>query len=202
MSDDHGPESRRRVPEASALILQIDRSIEGSPQCFPAIVRNLVDGVVTLEINNLWAFPNWETLKGRGGCLKLHSGNGGVTDLQGTVTWSGYTALDLDRGQLHLGLKLADPSSAQKLLSSYLPHITEDIKSLWERWDQAREAPEPAALSAKTSFAAMSLLTSGLALQLVWPQPYKLFAWVLWLFGTLLVGGQTLHFWKCHKASR
>ena len=112
--------------------------------------------------------------------------------------------LDQDHGQLHLGLKLADPAAAKMLLFEHLPYITADIKSLWDRWDQARQAPEPTAFSfsIRIGLAALTLLISGVALQLLWPKPYKLLGWLLWLFGTLLVGGQAWHFWRCRRASR
>jgi hypothetical protein len=199
MPDGQSPETGSIIPEPSALVLQIDCPLDGSPLRFPAMVRNLMGGVVTLEVSNPWTSLNWAALKGRGGRLCLRSEDGENTELQGTVTWTGYTGLDQD--QLHLGLKLDDPASGQKLVSDHIPHVTADIKSLWDRWDQARQTPERT-VSTRTGFAAMSLLLAGVALQLVWPQPYKLFGWLLWLLGTLLVGEQTVHFWRGRKASR
>jgi hypothetical protein len=204
MPDGYSFETGNRAPESPALILQIGRPMDGTPLRFPAVVRNLVEGVVTLEVEVFWMILNWENLKGRTGSLHLLSDTGIVTELQGSVTWATYTVLDQDHGQLHLGLKLADPAAAKMLLSEHLPYITPDIKSFWDRWDQARQAPEPAAFSFSTriGLAALTLLISGVAVQLMLPKPYKLLGWLLWVFGTLLVGGQTLHFWRCRRASR
>jgi len=204
MPDGYRFETDNLAPERPALILQIGNPMDGIPLRFPAVVRNLVEGVVTMEVEDPWTTLNWETLKGRTGSLHLLSDTGLVTELQGSVTSATYTVLDQDHGQLHLGLKLADPAAAKMLLFEHLPYITADIKSLWGRWDQARQAPEPAAFSFSTriGLVALILLLSGVALQLMWPKPCKLLGWLLWLFGTLLIGGQTLHFWRSRRASR
>ena len=203
MPDGYRFEPGKRAPESPALILQIGSPMDGIPLRFPAVVRNLVEEVVTLEVEDPRTILNWETLKGRTGSLHLLSDTGQVTELQGSVTWATYKVLDQDHGQLHLGLKLADPA-AKMLLSEHLPYITADIMSLWDRWDQARQAPEPAgfSFSPMIGLAALTLLISGVALQFMWPKPYKLLGWLLWLFGTLLVGWQTLHRWRCRRASR
>jgi len=203
MPDGYSFETGNRAPKSPALILQIGSPMDGIPLRFPAVVRNLVEEVVTLEVEDPWTILNWETLKGRPGSLHLQSDTGIVTELQGSVTWATYKVLDQDHGQLNLGLKLADPA-AKMLLSEHLPYITADIMSLWDRWDQARQAPEPAGFSFSTmiGLAALPLLISGVVLQFMWPKPYKLLGWLLWLFGTLLVGGQIFHFWRCRRASR
>jgi len=203
MTDGYSFETSNRAPKSPALILQIGSPMDGIPIRFPAVVRNLVEEVVTLEVEDPWTILNWETLKGRAGSLHLQSDTGIVTELQGSVTWATYKVLNQDHGQLHLGLKLADPAD-KMLLSEHLPYITADIMSLWDRWDQARQAPEPAGFSFSTwiGLAGLTLLVSGVALQFMLPKPYKLFGWLLWLFGTLLVGGQILHFWRCRRASR
>jgi len=203
MPDGYRFETGKIAPKSPALILEIGRPIDGIPLRFPAVVRNLAEGVVTLEVEDPWTILNWETLKGRTGGLHLQSDTGIVTELQGSVTWATYEVLDQDHGQLHLGLKLADPA-AKMLLSEHLPYITADTISLWDRWDQVRQAPEPAGFSFSTwiGLAGLTLLISGVALQFMWPKPYKLFGWLSWLFGTLMVGWQSLHFWRCRRASR
>ena len=204
MPDGYSFETGNRAPESPALILQIGHPMDGTPLRFPAVVRNLVEGMVTLEVEDPWTLLNWETLKGRTGSLHLLSDTGIVTELQGSVTWATYTVLDQDHGQFHLGLKLADPAAAKMLLSEHLPYITADIKSLWDRWDQARQVPELAAFSfsSRIGLAASILLICGVAQQLMWPKPYKLLGCLLWIFGTLLVGGETSYFWRCLRASR
>ncbi len=204
MPDDSHPENWGMAAESSAMILQIDRPGAEGGLKFPAMIRNLAGGVVTLEINNPWTIMNWETLKGLKGCLRLQSsGTGEPTEIRGTVTRARYTVQDQDSGQLDLDLKLTGPDqSVQELLFEHITQTSDDIKGLWNRWEQTRQTPDPASLSQKTGFTALALLLGGVALQVVGPHTFKLFGWVLWLFGTLMVAGQTLRFWKSRKASR
>ena len=203
MPDGGQPGNRSRTPESPVMILQIDgRGDEQSLQ-FSAVIRNLGAGLATLEVTNPWTIMNWETLKGRKGCLRLLSPETGKsTKIQGTVAWARYTVQDQENGHLNLGLKLADPDQlAQKLLFEHITHSSADIKGLWDRWDQARQSPQSGPLSIKMGFAATALLLGALAMQFAGPKGFKLFGWVLWFCGTLVVANQALRFWKDRKAS-
>ncbi len=203
MLDGRHLETGSAGPGSSAVILQIDPPGGGSPLKFPAVVRNLAIGVVTLEVNNPWIILNWNTLKGQGGCLRVPSGSEEFADLRGTVTWARYYVQGQDSGHLRLGMVLGAPDqTARRLLVRHISHTAEDIKGLWERWDLARPTPGPEAFSAKIGFAALALLFAGVSLQMAEPKGYKLVGWVLWFFGTLVVGGQTLRFWRSRNASR
>jgi hypothetical protein len=184
------------------LILQIQHPDDERPLQFPVVIRNLAAGVVTLELKNPWFNLNWKTLKGLGVCLRLLSaGTDEVTDIRGTVTWA-KPALQ-GSSNLSLGLELATPTPAtHKLLSGHIPHTSDDIKGLWDRWDEARQSSSAAAISTKIGYAAVALLAVGLVLQLAEPRTYKLFGWGLWFIGTLAVAGQTLQYWKNRKATR
>jgi hypothetical protein len=144
-----------------------------------------------------------ESLKGQQGCLRLTTpGSHELTDIRGTVTWARYSIQG--GGYLSLGLKLASPTrSVKKLLTERIYHSADDIKGLWDRWDQNRQVSnQVGAFSAKMGFVAGALLLGGLGVQLLAPKEYQLFGWILWLFGTLVVASQAMHFWKNHKASR
>ena len=195
MSIGSHPEAGRPAREPSGLIVQIQRSGDEKPLQFPAIIRNLAGGIVTLEVNNPWINLNWENLKGQGICLRLlAAGSDEVTDLRGTVTWARQTTQDGDR--LNLGLKLSNSTaSARKLLTDNIPH-TEDIKGLWDRWEESRHLSNSASLSTKIGYTAVALLAAGLALQLMEPKAYKLLGWGLWFLGTMAVARQTLQYWR------
>jgi len=185
------------------LILQIKRPGDDRPLQFPAKILNLSGGVVTLEVKNPWISLQWDTLKGQKGCLLLLSaGTEEVTDIRGTVAWARQTAQGADN--LSLGLELASSSlTAQKQLIEHIPHTSDDIKGLWDRWEEAQQSSAASGtISTKIGYTAVVLLTAGLALQLAEPQGYKLFGWGLWFLGTLAVAGQTLHYWRNRKAAR
>jgi hypothetical protein len=163
-----------------AMILQIDRPGEETPLQFPAVVRNLVAGVATLEVNNPWTILDWETLKGQEGRLRLLTENGKVTDLQATINWARYRVQGQDSGDLNLSLQLTDPGpAAQKLLAEYIPHTSKDIKGFWNQWDQAQvsRAPKTPPVT-KIVLAVLALLLVGLALQLTGATGVKLWGWL------------------------
>lgn len=199
------PENGRKAGGSGSLILQLDVPGNEAPLQLPALIRNLGGGLVTLEVKNPWTVLCWETLKGQTGCLKMPSAESPeVTEIEGTVSWARYTVLDQDSGVLNLGLKLTDPNlENQRQLREYIPQTTEDIKGLWDKWEQVRQAPAPASDFTKVGFAAaVILLCSGLALQLMDFKGFKIFGWVLWFLGTLAVAGEGLRFWKNHRVSR
>ena len=204
MPDEHAFAAQNKA-SASAMILQIDRPAGESPLQFPAVVRNLVAGVATLEVNNPWTILNWETLKGQGGCLRLLTESGEVADLRGTVNWARYRVQGQDSGNLSLSLTLTAPGpTAQKLLSDYIPHTSKDIKGFWDCYDQAQgnQVQKVSPLPTMTALAALALLLSGLILQLIGPTTFKLLGWLLWCGGMVVVASQVLRFWKSRKASQ
>jgi len=203
MPDGRQPENWSRTPESAVMVLQIDRRGDEQSLQFSAVIRNLGAGLATLEVTNPWTVMDWETLKGRKGCLRLLSPETGESaEIRGTVTWARYTVQDQESGHLNLGLELANPDQvAQKLLFEHITHSSADIKGLWNRWDQARHSPQSGPFSIKMGFTATALLLGALAMQFAGPKGFKLFGWVLWLCGTLVVANQALWFWKDRKAS-
>jgi hypothetical protein len=188
------------------MILQIDRPDEAAPLQFPVVIRNLVAGVATLEVNNPWTILNWESLKGQSGCLRLLNETGEVIDLKGTITWAKYRILSQDSGSLSLNLEMTDPDPlVQRQLIDCIPHPAKDIKGFWDRWDQAQaqaRAPKPALIPTKMAFTALALLLSGLVLQLSGVTGLKLVGWGLWGIGTTLVALQALRFWRSRNVSQ
>ncbi len=196
------PETCSRSPESSVMILHIDRRGEEQPLRLAAVIRNLGAGLATLEVANPWTVMEWETLKGRKARLSLQSPETGKSiDIRGTVTWARFTGQEEATGLLSLGLALAEPDQlAKQLLFEHITHTSDDIKGLWNRWEQVRQSSSPRTLSTKIGFGATALLFGALAMQLAAPQGVKIFGWVLWFCGTLLVASQTLRFWKHRNA--
>ncbi len=203
MTDGEQPTTRRKSPESAVMILQIDRGGDEAPLQFAAVIRNLGAGLATLEVTNPWTITDWEALEGRKGSLRLLSDETGkAIEIRGTISWARYIVQDQENGQLNLGLKLADPDRlAQQLLFEQITHSSDDIKGLWDRWEQTRQAAPAGPFSAKLGSAATALLIGALAMQFLDPHGLKMFGWVLWLGGTLLVANQVLRFWKHSKAS-
>ncbi len=203
MSDERH-QSWYSTPDSSVMILHLDPRGDDRPVQFAAVIRNLGGKNATLEVANPWTIMDWETLKGRKGFLRLQSDDTGkATDIRGTVTWARYAVQDQTSGKLSLGLELAQPDQlAHKLLYDNITHSSNDIKGLWNKWDQVRHASQPKTFSTKLGLAATILLVGALGMQLTSTQGFKLFGWVLWLLGTLLVANQTLRFWKDRNVSQ
>jgi hypothetical protein len=171
------PKDLSITSESAIMILEIDGQGHEQSLQFSAVIRNLGASLATLEVTNPWTIMNWETLKGRKGSLRLLSPETGKsTKIPGTVRWARYTVTDQENGHLNLGLELADPDRlAQKLLFEQITHTSEDIKGLWDRWDQSRQSPRSRPLSIKVGFVAAVLLLGALAMQFAGPKGFKLF---------------------------
>ena len=201
MSEEHTITTNSKA-SAAAMILQIDRPNGESPLQFPAVIRNLVAGVATLEVNNPWTIMNWEALKGRGGCLRLLTETGEVSDLRGVVNWARYTVQGQDSGNLMVSIKLTNPDpSVQKLITQCIPYTAEDIKGFWECWEKAQGSQKVAPLPTMLGLAALALLLSGLVLQFIGATGFRFLGWLLWCGGTVLIASQILSFWKSRKVS-
>jgi len=172
---------------------------------FPAVIRNLMAGVASLEVINPLALMEWEDLKGQGGRLRVpaNDGNGGPINFPGKVVRVRHFARGRDKGLLSLDLVLDQPTAAaQKLLKEHISNRPRDIHELWERWDQARQpSTQRAALPTRLGFVGVTLLFCGLIMHTGGAGPHQLFAWMFWLMGTLGVLGQILLLWRGIKNS-
>ena len=92
-----------------------------------------------------------------------------------------------------MGLQMVKPSSeALQRLSNLLPHPSQDIKGLWDRYDQVRKSPEKSDWVHHCYIAGLVLLVGGLALQITGSPAYKMCGWVLWLLGSLGIAGKII----------
>jgi hypothetical protein len=100
---------------------------------------------------------------------------------------------------LHL---IKPPGEAISRLSNLLPHTSQDIKGLWDRYDQVQKIPGPTPLVHHCYIAGLVLLVGGLVLQFTGSPAYKICGWVLWLLGTLGIAGKIIRpFWQKQVSS-
>jgi hypothetical protein len=94
---------------------------------------------------------------------------------------------------LSLGLQLINPpGEAISRLSNLLPHTSQDIKGLWDRYDQARQSPGNSNWLHICYIAGLVLLIGGLGLQFANSPDHKAYGWVLWLLGSLAIAGEII----------
>ena len=179
------------------LILEIAGQGAKTPILIPVLIRNLSAGGVTLTVANPWDIPDWDRYRGQDCVLRLEDSEGGEpVAIKASIAWtrSGGTHQPF----LSLGLQLINPSGeAISRMSNLLPNASQDIKGLWERYDQVREIPENLDWLQYCYIAGLVLLLGGLVLQITGSPVYKMYAWVLWLLGTLGIAGKIFRpFWK------
>ena len=180
-----------------SLRLEIAEKKDRTPRLIPVHIRNLSTGGVTLAVTNPWDIPDWDRYRGTDCVLRVEDPEGGEPfPIRAKITWtrSGGTG----QPPLSLGLQLIKPpGEAISLLSSLLPHTSQDIKGLWDRYDQVRKSPEHSDWVNHCYLAGLVLLLSGLVLQFSSSPAYKICGWVLWLLGTLGIAGKIIRpFWQ------
>ena len=147
-------------------MLRLDNPEDDSAIKFPAVVRGLVNEIVILEVD-------WVGLEDWGGGAHLLIETGGVFDFPGSIIWARYSVGDRDRGQLNLGLKLAEPK-ALKLLRKHIQNRAQEIKWPSNPGDQACQAHPPATsgpFSIKQGFLALGFLRASLLVTHIYPGP-------------------------------
>jgi len=179
------------------LRLEVARQGEATPLLIPVLIQNLSMGGVTLAVTNPWDIPDWDRYRGEDCVLRVEDPGGGApVDIKASIAWtrSGGT----NQPFLSLGLQLINPPGEAIIrMSTLLPHASQDIKGLWERYDQVRESPENSDWVHHCYIAGMVLLVGGLALQFAASPGYKVCGWALWLLGSLGIAGKIIWpFWQ------
>ena len=186
---------------SSALRLEITDQKDKTPHLIPVQIRNLSTAGVTLAVNNPWYIPDWDRYRNDACVLRVEDPGGGEPiDIRAQIAWTRYGG----PGQppLSLGLDLiTPPGEAISRLSSLLPRTSQDIKGLWDRYDQVRNSPETSDWVHHSYLTGLALLSAGLVLQIAGPATYKGWSWFLWLLGTLGIAGKIIRpFWPRQAA--
>ncbi|HZK13280.1 MAG TPA: PilZ domain-containing protein [Desulfobaccales bacterium] len=186
----------------SDLTLEIADQETKSPRLIPVLIRNLSTGGVTLTVTNPWDIPDWDRYRGEDCVLRVEDPGGGEpVNIRAQIAWtrSGGTG----QPPLSLGLQLINPpGEAISRLSNLLPHTSQDIKGLWDRYDQVRENPGNSDLVHHCYIAGLVLLLGGLVLQFAGSPAYKVCGWVLWLIGSLGIAGKIIRpLWQKQSSS-
>jgi hypothetical protein len=155
-------------------------------------IRNLSTGGVTLAVTNPWNIPDWDRYRGEDCILRVEDLEGGdPINLRAQINWT--RAGDPGQPPLTLGLHLVKPSGeAISRLSNLLPHTSQDIKGLWDRYDQVRKSPANSNWMHHCYIAGLVLLVGGLVFQFSGSPVYKMYGWALWLLGSLGIAGKII----------
>jgi hypothetical protein len=186
------PEPKNMSTRLTYLALEIGGQEEQPPLRIPVTIQNLSIGGVTLAVKNPWALPNSESYHGQDCILCLEGPEGrGHEHIKARITWSKW--IGAGQPKLSMGLQLIKPSGETlQQLSGLINHTTQDIKGLWEKYDQVKATRDNSHLMAYLYKAGLALLLGGVALQVTGLPSYKLFGWGLWLLGSLGVGTKIL----------
>jgi hypothetical protein len=194
-------EPQAKTPGSPALRLEIAGQEANTPRLIPVLIRNLSTGGVTLIVTNAKGIPDWDRYRGEDCILRVEDPGGGEPiNIKAKIAWtrSGGSG----QPPLSLGLQLIKPPDEGIIrLSNLLPHTSQDIKGLWDRYDQVRKSPEKSDWMHRCYIAGLVLLLGGLVLQFAGSPGYKVCGWVLWLLGSLGIAGKIIRpFWPKQPA--
>jgi len=196
------PEPEAVTTGPPSLVLEIGGQDGQNPFRIPVRAQTLSMGLVTLAVTKPWLITDWERCRGRDCVLHLEGPAGEqLIDINAKISWSKYSG----DGQppLSLGLQIAKPSrEALKQLSDHITHCSQDIKGLWERYDQVRTIPTYSHLSHHFYIAGLVLLMGGVVFQFSGSPAYQMFGWVLWLLGSLGLAGKIFYSSRQKRVSR
>jgi hypothetical protein len=194
-------EPQAETAGSPALRIEITDQENRTPRLIPVMIRNLSTGGVTLAVTNPWGIPDWDRYRGQACVLRVEDpGVGESIDIRAKIAWT--RSGGPGQPPLSLGLQLMKPSGeAISRLSNLLPHTSQDIKGLWDRYDQVRKSPEKPDWVHHCYLTGLALLLAGLAVQFVGPPAYKSWGWVFWSLGTLGIAGKIIRpFWPKQPA--
>jgi hypothetical protein len=179
------PETATSGP--TSQVLEIVDQEEQTPLLIPVLIQSLSQEEVTLAVTAP-TITDWDRYHNQDCVLHL-GGPGGqeLTNIKAKITWSKVS--DDGQSPLFLGLQMDGPSGeAFKRLRAHLTPTCQDIKGLWEQYDQIQSIPAHAHLVHHIYIAGLVLLVGGLALQITGSPSYKMLGWVLWFLGSLGIG--------------
>ena len=195
MTSGHSKRQTERT-DSPALRLEIARLEANAHLLIPVVIRNLSTGGVTLTVANPGDILDWDRYRGEACVLRVEDPEGGEpVNIKAQITWTRFGGTD--QPPLSLGLRLIKaPVNAISRLSNLLPHPSQDMKRLWDRYDQVRKGPANSDWVQYCYTVGMGLLLGGLVLQFAHSPVYKVCGWGFWLFGSLGIAGKIIRpFW-------
>jgi hypothetical protein len=186
------PEPKTVTPGSPSLVLEIAGQPGQTPLLIPVVAQTLSMGGVTVAMTNPWAVTDWESYRGRDCILRLEGPAGQeAIKINTKISWSKFSG-DIQL-PLSLGLQMVKPSGeALKRLRDHLTHPSQDIKGLWERYDQVQEIPAYSNLMHYFYLTGLVMLIGGVVLQFSGTPAFKTLGWVLWLLGTVGIGWKVM----------
>jgi hypothetical protein len=173
-------------------VLEIARQEGQAPLRVPVVVQNFSLEKVTLAVVNPWVIGDWQRYRDQD-CLLCLPGSQGQEpiSIHSKIAWTRFNADG--QSPLSLGLDMAKPpGEAIRRLSTQITHGSQDIKGLWERYDQIRDVPAQSNWVHYAYLAGLALLLGGVVLQLDISPHYTRFGWLLWFLGTLGIAPKVL----------
>ena len=201
MSSDHF-KAEATTTGSPSFMLEVAGRKEPTPLLIPVLIQNLSMGGVTLAVTNPWGIADWDRYRGEDCVLRVGDPGGEeVFNIKAKIAWTKFGG----QGQppLSLGLQMIKPpGEALRRLSNLLTHTSQEIKGLWDRYDQVQKIPEPTSLLHHCYIGGLVLLVGGMVLQFAGSPAYKMCGWVLWLLGSLGIAGKIIWpFWQKRAAA-
>lgn len=171
--------------ERGSLMIEIGLKPGEVPLCIPVRVQNFTGGLLTLKVTQTINWVEWEALPGHDSHLRLPQSRAGETEtIDGKVTW--VKASGPAGASVFLGMEVSQPvAQVQKLLEDQVLYTPQDIKDMWQQWDQVQvtQRRSTVSIAAMLIFGVILLILGGalLAAPARFPQSYG--------YGVLAVGG-------------
>jgi len=184
------------ITGSPTLRIEIARQEANTPLIIPVLIRNLSTEVVTLTVTIPGDIPDWDRYRGEDCVLRIEDPKGGKpVNINAQIAWTRFGGAG--QPPLSLGLHLIKPpGEAISRLSNLLPHTSQDIQGLWDRYDQVRKSPANKDWVQYCYIAGIGFLLGGMVLQFASSPVYKVCGWGLWLLGSLGIAGKIIRpFW-------
>jgi hypothetical protein len=193
---------KAETTESPSVRLKIADQETKAPRLIPVRIQNLSTGGVTLIVTNPWEISDWDMYRGENCVLWVEDPGGGEpVNIKANIAWTKSGGAGQPPWSLGLQL-IKPPAEAVRRLSNLLTHTSQDIKGLWDRYDQVRKSPGNSDLVHHCYIAGLVLLLGGLVLQFAGSYGYKVCGWVLWGLGSLGIAGKIIRpFWQKQPSS-
>lgn len=140
-------EGEDSISLGNSMCLQVVNEFGEQVDQFSLAVKTLTTNGIILNIEQVADKCRTGLSQERNVLFKVYSPDiGGMVELPGIILW---TRTNGDDAALTLGLELADPLplSVRNILEENLSTVAQDMKLLWDYWDETKKPENPADLS-------------------------------------------------------